>query len=71
MKKILLMVTIILCVVVCSCGSVPQEQTVTVKWEDSIQNPDNQEFIDEVAFNESVASSSVTQQMFDQRYSGY
>ena len=71
MKKILLMVTIILCVVVSSCGSMPQEQTVTVKWEDSIQNPENADFIDEVAFNEDIAASSVTQQMFDQRYSGY
>lgn len=38
-------------------------------WEDSIKNPDNAEFIIEVAFNEGVAPEEVTQIMFDQRYS--
>lgn len=60
--------------ILCSCGSMPQEQKAlnTVQWENSIWNPANEEFVDEVAFNEDVASSSVTQQMFDQRYSaGY
>jgi hypothetical protein len=40
----------------------------SVKWEDNIHNPDNEEFVDEVAFNEGVASDAVTQQMFDARY---
>jgi|LakMenE01Jun11ns_1017448.scaffolds.fasta_scaffold8480662_1 hypothetical protein len=68
----ILIITAVL--ILCSCGSMPQEQKAfnTVQWENSIWNPANAEFIDEVAFNEDVASSSVTQQMFDARYSaGY
>ena len=38
-------------------------------WEDSIENPDNADFIEEVAFNEGVAPQEVTQIMFNQRYS--
>jgi hypothetical protein len=54
--------------ILCSCGIVPQEQTITVKWEDSIQNPDNEEFVVEVAFNEDVEPQDVTQAMFNERY---
>ena len=35
----------------------------------SIKNPENQEFIEEIAFNEGVAPEEVTQIMFNQRYS--
>jgi len=38
-------------------------------WEDSISNPENADFIIEVAFNEGVAPQEVTQIMFNQRYS--
>lgn len=38
-------------------------------WEDNINNPDNAEFIIEVAFNERCAPQEVTQIMFNQRYS--
>jgi hypothetical protein len=34
----------------------------------SIKNPENQEFIEEIAFNEGVAPEKVTQIMFNQRY---
>jgi hypothetical protein len=37
-------------------------------WEDSIENPDNADFIEEVAFNEGVTPQEVTQIMFNQRY---
>ena len=37
--------------------------------ENSIFNPDNAEFIEEVAFNAGVAPQEVTQSMFDARYS--
>ena len=40
----------------------------SVKWENSIYNKDNAEFVDEVAFNEDVLPSEVTQEMFDARY---
>lgn len=37
-------------------------------WEDSIENPDNDEFIIEVAFNEGIEPKYVTQAMFNKRY---
>ena len=40
----------------------------SVKWEDNINNPDNEEFLVEVAFNEGVEVEQVTQTMFNQRY---
>jgi hypothetical protein len=40
-----------------------------IKWEDNINNPDNGEFITEIAFNEKCAPQEVTQIMFNQRYS--
>ena len=53
-----------------SCGSVPQQQKCfnSQQWENSIYNKDNAEFVDEVAFNEDVLPSEVTQEMFDARY---
>jgi hypothetical protein len=39
-----------------------------VKWEDNIHNPDNEEFVVEVAFNEGVEVEQVTQEMFNARY---
>ena len=38
----------------------------------SIYNPENAEYVNEVAFNKGIPASSVTQEMFDERYSsGY
>jgi len=34
----------------------------------SIKNPENQEFIEEIAFNAGIPASSVKQSMFNQRY---
>ena len=68
------MLVITALLILCSCGTVPQEQKVfnTVQWENSIWNKDNADFIDEVAFNEDVLPSEVTQEMFNERYSaGY
>lgn len=39
-----------------------------VKWEDNISNPDNEEFVVEVAFNAGVDAEEVTQEMFNSRY---
>ena len=39
-----------------------------VKWEDNIGNPDNEEFVVEVAFNAGVDAEEVTQEMFNSRY---
>jgi len=38
-------------------------------YSDSINNPENAEFIEEVAFNLNIAPQEVTQAMFNQRYS--
>ena len=35
----------------------------------SIKNPENQEFIEEIAFNAEIKPEKVTQKMFNQRYS--
>ena len=39
-----------------------------VAWEDDINNPDNQPFVLEVAFNEECSVDEVTQYMFNKRY---
>lgn len=39
-----------------------------VQWEDDINNPDNEEFLVEVAFNEGIDKEDVTQEMFNSRY---
>jgi hypothetical protein len=56
-----------------SCGSNKHIQcdaygSIDVKWEDSISNPDNEEFVVEVAFNAGVDAEEVTQEMFNSRY---
>lgn len=54
-----------------SCGSSQHthcDAYGSVKWEDNIHNPDNDEFIVEVAFNEGVEVEQVTQEMFNARY---
>lgn len=42
--------------------------TKVVKWADDIRNPENKEFVDEVAFNKGTDSKKVTQSEFNQRY---
>jgi hypothetical protein len=46
------------------CNSLSQ-----VAWEDNINNPENHEFVVEVAFNEGVEMWEVTQEQFNERYS--
>ena len=60
--------TISLAILLGSCAS-SGHTCDAYSWEDSIENPDNAEFIIEVAFNEGVAPEEVTQIMFNQRYS--
>lgn len=40
----------------------------TITWKDSIHNPDNAEYINEVAFNEGCEPYQVTQKQFNSRY---
>lgn len=37
-------------------------------WENDIRNPDNQEYVDEVAFSHNIPSNRVTQEQFNERY---
>ena len=49
-----------------SCGS--SHVACDAYGANSISNPENAEFVNEVAFNEGIPASSVTQSMFDERY---
>ena len=40
----------------------------TGNWDDSIKNPDNEEFVTEIAFNLGIENSKVTQEQFNIRY---
>lgn len=40
----------------------------TGNWDDSIKNPENEEFVTEVAFNLGIENSEVTQEQFNMRY---
>ena len=51
---------------VTSCGS--SHVACDAYGANSISNPDNAEYVNEVAFNEGIPASSVTQSMFDERY---
>lgn len=44
------------------------DSVFTVKWKDSIRNPENAEFVDEVSFNEGIPFNKVTQKQFNKRY---
>lgn len=74
MKIIYSIIIINIALMMTSCGSVPQEPKAfnSEQWANSIYNKENAEFVEEVAFNEDVLPSEVTQEMFDARYSaGY
>lgn len=45
----------------------PLAPTPVVRWADNIKNPENKEFVDEVAFNKKKIGK-VTQEEFNQRY---
>jgi hypothetical protein len=52
--------------VVTSCGS--SHVACDAYGANSISNPDNAEFVNEIAFNEGIPTSSVTQAQFNARY---
>ena len=37
-------------------------------WADNIKNPENEEFVEEVAFNMHITADKVTQEQFNKRY---
>lgn len=64
----------IVAIIATSCGSshATCDAYSKIKWENNINNPENEEFVVEVAFNEGCTSEQVTQAQFDERYSeGY
>jgi hypothetical protein len=64
----------IVAIIATSCGSshATCDAYSKVKWENNINNPENGEFVCEVALNEGCTAEQVTQQQFDARYSaGY
>jgi hypothetical protein len=40
----------------------------TGNWDDSIKNPNNEEYVTEIAFNLGIDNNDVTQEMFNERY---
>lgn len=49
-------------------GCNKQNSLSQIAWEHNINNPENREYVVEVAFNENVEICNVTQQMFNERY---
>ena len=58
-------ITLMLFIILTSCSVQKYSNT---KWEDSISNPNNEEFVVETAFNLGISSKKVTQQQFNDRY---
>ena len=50
-------------------GCSKQNSLSQVAWEDNVNNPENREYVVEVAFNEGVEIWEVTQSQFNERYS--
>ena len=57
---------LVVAMVVTSCGS--SHVTCDAYGANSISNPENQEFVEEIAFNEGILPQQVSQTMFDERY---
>jgi hypothetical protein len=60
MKKLVLIVLFF-----SSCAVAKMQRT---PWENDIRNPENQEYVDEVAFSHNIPSNRVTQEQFNERY---
>jgi hypothetical protein len=64
-------ILIILVMASCSAsrtGCPITSRLVGYAWEDNIKNPDNKEYVQEVAFNLGIKPLQVTQKQFNQRY---
>lgn len=70
MKKIITILAIALTLASCSMEKHISVDACPTKWANNIHNPENQEFVEEVAFNLSKPVSQVTQEEFNQRYMG-
>ena len=58
--------TLLILAICAGCNK--QNSLSQIRWCDNINNPENYEFVVEVAFNENVEIWNVTQQMFNERY---
>ena len=58
--------TLLILAICAGCNK--QNSLSQIRWCDNINNPENHEFVVEVAFNENVEIWNVTQQMFNERY---
>ena len=80
MKSLLLLVMILAtsCATTSGCGyakakayndrQAKKAKRHRVSYADDIRNPENKEFVNEVAFNEDIEPAMVTQAMFNMRY---
>lgn len=55
-------------IVLASCGASKNCHCKCDAYSESILNPENKEFVDEIAFNESIPSAFITQAQFNARY---
>ena len=68
MKKIITILALALTLASCSIGKNISVDACPVKWSDNIHNPENEEFVEECAFNLSIPAAKVTQEQFNSRY---
>jgi hypothetical protein len=67
MKKIITILAVALTLASCSVGNKISVDACP-KWADNIHNPENEEFVEEVAFNLHISADEVTQEQFNIRY---
>jgi hypothetical protein len=67
MKKTIAIVAVAISLASCSMGKHISVDACP-KWADNIHNPENEEFVEEVAFNLGIHTDQVTQAQFNKRY---
>jgi hypothetical protein len=67
MKKIITILALAFTLASCSLGKRISVDACP-KWTNNIHNPENEEFVEEVAFNLHKSADKVTQVEFNQRY---
>ena len=67
MKKIITILALAFTLASCSLGKRISVDACP-KWTNNIHNPENEEFVEEVAFNLGIHADQVTQSQFNKRY---
>ena len=70
MKKTITIITVAIILASCSTQKKFNVNACPVKWSDSVYNPDNEDYVEEVAFNLGISDTAVTQEQFNERYIG-